>query len=58
MFVTPVDGETTALVPEPLYRELVETSAAQSSGVRILNSKLSCHQLVAQPLRTIMKFGI
>ena len=40
MFLTPVDGETTALVPESLYRVLVETSAASSSGVRILNSKI------------------
>ena len=40
VFLTPVDGETTALVPEPLYKALVETSATQSSGVRILNSKI------------------
>ncbi len=40
VFLTPVDGETTALVPEPLYRALVETNATQSSGVRILNSKI------------------
>ena len=40
VFLTPINGETTALIPEPLYRELVETSAAQSSGVRILNSKI------------------
>ena len=40
VFLTPVDGETTALVPESLYRVLVETSAASSSGVRILNSKI------------------
>ena len=40
VFLTPVEGETTALVPEPLYRVLAGTSAAQSSGVRILNSKI------------------
>ena len=40
VFLTPVDGETTALVPEPLYRVLVGTSAAQSSGVRVLKSKM------------------
>jgi hypothetical protein len=40
VFFTPVDGETTATVPESLYRVLVETSAARSSGVRILNSRI------------------
>ena len=40
VFLTPVEGETTALVPEPLYRVLAGTSAAQSSGVRILNSEI------------------
>ncbi len=40
VFLTPVDGETTALVPESLYRVLVGMSGSQSSGVRILNSKI------------------
>lgn len=40
VFLTPVDGETTALVPEPLYKVLVGTNAAQSSKVRILNSRV------------------
>lgn len=40
VFLTPVDGETTALVPEPLYRVLAETTVDQSSAMRILNSKI------------------
>jgi len=40
VFLTPVDGETTALVPEPLYRVLAGTGASQSSGVHILNSRI------------------
>ena len=40
VFVTPVDGVTTALVPEPLYKVLSKTSVEQLSAVRILNSKI------------------
>ena len=40
VFVTPVDGVTTALVPEPLYKALSKTSVDQLSAVRILNSKI------------------
>ena len=41
VFFTPIDGETTALVPEPLYKVLAGASGeVQQSQTRILNSRI------------------
>ena len=57
VFLTPVEGETTALVPEPLYKVLAGTSAAQSSGVRILNSEIEFPSASGSILRMTIKSG-
>jgi len=41
VFFTPIDGETTALVPEPLYKVLAGAGGeVQQSRTRILNSRI------------------